>query len=146
MSDKSAGPIRRGVVGIVVRGDRLLVIRRSETVEAPGTYCFPGGGIEAGESESAALKREFAEELRVAVRPLRGVWQSRTAWNVDLSWWLADLAPDATLLPDPREVASVHWLTVPEMRREPSLLSSNHAFLDALQRGEFSLDSFGTSS
>ena len=46
-------PWRRGVVGVVVEGGRLLVIERSQTVEAPGMFCFPGGGIEPGEAEQA---------------------------------------------------------------------------------------------
>ena len=37
---------RRGVVGVIFREDRLLVIRRSLTVVAPGLLCLPGGGIE----------------------------------------------------------------------------------------------------
>ena len=35
---------KRGVVGVIFRGDRLLVIRRSMTVAAPGLLCLPGGG------------------------------------------------------------------------------------------------------
>lgn len=140
MSDNASIPVRHGVVGIVVRGGRLLVIRRSDLVEAPGAYCFPGGAIEKGESESAALEREFAEELAVAIRPVRRLWQSRTDWNVELRWWLADVNEESTFTPDSREVASVHWLTIDQMRQLPGLLSSNLMFLDALQRGEFSLE------
>ena len=39
---------RRGVVAVVVLEERFLVIRRSQEVVAPGTYCFPGGAVEAG--------------------------------------------------------------------------------------------------
>jgi 8-oxo-dGTP pyrophosphatase MutT (NUDIX family) len=133
------GPNRRGVVGVVARGDRLLVIRRSQSVEAPGAFCFPGGAIEAGETESDALRREFFEELGAAARPVRRLWRSRTDWNVDLAWWLAELDTAERLEPRPFEVASAHWLTIGEIRRLPQLLSSNRLFLDALQRGEFSL-------
>ncbi len=51
---------RRGVVAVVMRGDRFLTIRRSAEVLAPGKYCFPGGGIEAGETEVAALRARNA--------------------------------------------------------------------------------------
>ncbi len=140
MSDQNSSPIRHGVVGIVVRENRLLVIRRSQNVEAPGAYCFPGGAIEDEESEPVALQREFAEELAVAIRPIRRLWRSRTAWNVDLCWWLADLKRHCVTTPNPLEVAATAWCTIEQMRRLPGLLSSNVAFLDALQRGEFSLD------
>jgi 8-oxo-dGTP diphosphatase len=132
-------PNRRGVVGVVPRGDRLLVICRSQSVEAPGAFCFPGGAIEGAETEIATLRRELHEELGVAARPIRRLWQSRTDWNVDLAWWLADLDPGERLEPRPSEVASVHWLTLEEIRRLPRLLSSNRQFIDAFQRGEFSL-------
>ncbi len=143
MNEPASSTIRRGVVGIVARDDRLLVIRRAESVEAPGALCFPGGAIEPGESEFAALTREFTEELGVAVDPLRRLWRSRTSWNVDLAWWLAQLREPAELVPNPLEVASVHWLTLDELQRSPELLSSNHQFLNALQRGDFSLQPTG---
>ena len=68
-------PGRRGVVGVVVRDGRMLVIRRSRSVVAPLVYCFPGGGIEAGESEEEALVREFREEIGVTIRPVRRLWR-----------------------------------------------------------------------
>jgi 8-oxo-dGTP diphosphatase len=139
MVDTEHQPVRHGVVGIVVRDGRLLVIRRSMWVEAPGTYCFPGGAIEDGETEAEALRREFREELGVAIEPLRRIWQSRTEWNVQLAWWLVELPQHESLRPHRDEVASTHWLTVDEIRVLPHLLSSNLQFLAALQRGEFSL-------
>jgi 8-oxo-dGTP pyrophosphatase MutT (NUDIX family) len=132
-------PPRRGAVAVIVRQERLLVVRRSAHVEAPGAYCFPGGGIEPGESEADALRREIAEELGVEVLPVRRLWRSLTSWNVDLCWWLAELHASQALAPDPREVESVHWLTIDELRAQGGLLESNLAFLDAHRRGEFDL-------
>jgi 8-oxo-dGTP pyrophosphatase MutT (NUDIX family) len=128
---------RSGVVAVVKRDERLLVIRRSATVVAPLRYCFPGGGIELGESESAALVREMREELSAAIRPIRRVWQSRTPWGVDLSWWLAEI--DGEITCNPAEVASCHWWTVDEMQAQAELLESNQHFLAALASGEICL-------
>ena len=133
---------RRGAIAVVPRGDRLLVIRRSAHVIAPGAYCFPGGGIEAEESETEALVRELDEELGVAVRPVRRLWQSVTAWHVHLAWWLADLPEDAKLFPNAAEVEATFWLTVDEMRRLPDLLPSNHEFIEAMESGIFTIDGF----
>jgi 8-oxo-dGTP pyrophosphatase MutT (NUDIX family) len=123
-------PGRRGVVGVAVRDGRMLVIRRSRTVVAPLVYCFPGGGIEAGESEQQALVREFCEEIGVAVRPLRRLWECVTAWKVELAWWLVELPPDATPVPNPAEVESIHWYSPEEMSQLPDLLESNREFLE----------------
>ncbi len=131
---------RRGAVAIIVRDERLLVIRRSHLVVAPGAYCFPGGGIEGDESETEALVREIEEELGVPVVPRRRIWSSVTPWDVHLAWWRADLAPHCDPRPNPAEVESIHWHTPSEMAQLPELLESNRRFLEALARGEFALD------
>lgn len=131
---------RRGAVAVIRDRDRLLVIRRSQQVVAPGAYCFPGGGIEFGESEQDALVRELREELNVDVVPLRRLWWSTTPWSVELAWWLARLAPGFSPQPAPAEVESFHWHTVEELVALPDLLQSNRQFLAALARGEISLD------
>ncbi len=125
--------MQRGVVAVVPRGNQLLVIRRSQHVRAPGAFCFPGGAVEAGETEREALCREMREELGCDVVPLEPLWQSVTSWQVQLSWWLAELPPGAVLLPNPAEVESVHWLTVEELWEMPQLLSSNREFLQRWQ-------------
>jgi 8-oxo-dGTP diphosphatase len=127
-------PGRRGVVGIVVREGRMLVIRRSRTVVAPLVYCFPGGGIDGAETEEEALTREFMEEIGVVVRPVRRLWHCVTAWKVDLAWWLAEMAPDATPVANPAEVESIHWYTPEEMAALPDLLDSNREFLDLVRK------------
>jgi 8-oxo-dGTP pyrophosphatase MutT (NUDIX family) len=123
----------------MVRDERLLVIRRSELVVAPGAYCFPGGGIEADETEPAALVREIQEELGIDVVPSRRLWQSITPWQVELAWWLVRLPARVEPVPNPAEVATCDWHTPAAMRRLPGLLESNVAFLDALEAGQFSL-------
>ena len=126
---------RRGAVAVIVRDGRFLVIRRSACVVAPGAYCFPGGAIEAGETEQVALVREIREELGVAVEPVRRVWQSVTPWGVHLSWWLGQLADSEQPVPNPAEVESCSWLTPVEMLARPELLESNRHFLAALAQG-----------
>ncbi len=42
---------KRGVVGVMIRGEKLLTIRRSQWVTATGKLCLTGGTIEAGETE-----------------------------------------------------------------------------------------------
>lgn len=128
-----------GVVAVVLRGDKFLVIRRSQHVRAPGKFCFPGGSIEAGESEEVAVVREFAEELNATVTPIARLWSSLTITNVRLAWWHVSLAEDQSPVPNPLEVESIHWLTRDEALALPELLASNRDFYDAWQRGDFVL-------
>jgi 8-oxo-dGTP diphosphatase len=56
------------VVGAaIVQGGLLLAARRTSPREAAGRWELPGGKVEAGETESAALIREVEEELGCTV-------------------------------------------------------------------------------
>jgi 8-oxo-dGTP pyrophosphatase MutT (NUDIX family) len=127
-------------VAVIYRDERFLVIRRSAAVVAPRKFCFPGGAIEADETDEEALVRELQEELGVAVTPVRCVWTSVTPWQVELCWWHAELPADVEPAPNPAEVESVHWLTAEEMLELTELLESNRAFLAAVTGGDISLD------
>jgi 8-oxo-dGTP pyrophosphatase MutT (NUDIX family) len=135
-----SGPKRRGVVAVIVREGRFLVIRRSALVRAPGMLCFPGGAIEEGESEPAALCRELQEELSLTVRPKRRLWRSVTPWQVELAWWLAEVDDPQPPRPNPQEVAEVFWLTAAEILQAQDVLPSNVQFLAAWQAGQIELE------
>jgi 8-oxo-dGTP diphosphatase len=63
------------VVGAAILDEdgRLLAARRSEPPALAGGWELPGGKVEPGEQEEAALVRECAEELGVVIRLLRRV-------------------------------------------------------------------------
>ena len=132
-------PGRYGAVAIIVRDGRMLVIRRSRHVVAPLVYCFPGGGIEEGETEESAVVREVLEEVGVDIVPLRRLWECVTAWKVHLAWWLADLSPTAVPVANPLEVESIHWFTPAEMAAQSELLASNREFLELVSSGAIRL-------
>ncbi len=129
---------KRGVVGVIVEHGRLLVIRRAQEVVAPGKLCFPGGAIEPGETETEALVRELREELGIAVRPVRRLWESTTPRGVTLAWWLAE-RNGQLCVPNPHEVESVEWLSPAELLRQADLLESNRQFLAAVAAGQVAL-------
>lgn len=55
----------RVVVGIIVRGDEILVCQRTKHQSMPLKWEFPGGKIEHGEQPRDALRRELEEELGI---------------------------------------------------------------------------------
>jgi len=57
-------PIRQGVRAVVVdQGDRVLMLRYGSGYDS--WWITPGGGIDAGESDEQALRRELREELAI---------------------------------------------------------------------------------
>lgn len=130
--------MRFGAIAVIYQPPRFLVIRRSQWVTAPGTLCFPGGGVEAGESLPNAVRREFREELGGEVEPLRPLWQSYSHRGVQLHWWQAELTSTQPLQPDQMEVAEYHWLTGEQLLNAPDLLDTNRPFLHKWLSGHFS--------
>jgi len=130
---------RRGIVGVVVQSQRLLVIRRSTHVTAPHWLCFPGGEQEHHETEMSAVVRELDEELSLPVRPLASLWRNAPYAGLELAWWQVTILGEATPVPAPMEVAEYFWMHPDELQEQPQLLPSNLEFLKAWRRGEFTL-------
>lgn len=126
--------MRRGVVVVVRRAGRLLVIRRAAHIVAGGAWCFVGGAIDPGETPAEAVVREFREEVGGRVQPLRPVWHYvRPDRSLHLEWWLADL-DGQELTPNPAEVAELRWCHPDEIAQLPGILENNLAFLNEVGR------------
>jgi ADP-ribose pyrophosphatase YjhB (NUDIX family) len=69
-----SSPRHFGVYGVAIRGARVLVVRKARGPYA-GWLDLPGGRPSTGEAESAALNREFMEEVGVNIRAM-GRWFS----------------------------------------------------------------------
>ena len=107
------------VVAAVIRRDgRILVTRRHAHAERGGQWEFPGGKVEPGEAEPAALVREVREELDCEV--VVGTLVARTTHRypdleVELAFYGCTLRPGS----EPRLVgaAAMEWA-------EPARLAS----------------------
>lgn len=140
-SSGSSDQGRHGVVAVIQEESKLLVIRRSHLVRAPNLLCFPGGGIEPGESIEEAMHREMMEELQLPIHIERHLWSSVTRWGTKLEWLLCHRAERITPTPNPDEVAEVMWLTGEEILARNDLLGSLPDFFEALERRQFQLGS-----
>ncbi|WP_372729220.1 (deoxy)nucleoside triphosphate pyrophosphohydrolase [Nocardioides sp.] len=102
------------VVGAaIVRAGQVLAARRTAPPELAGRWEFPGGKVDLGESDSAALVREIHEEL---------------GCTVEVAGWLCGSAPIGERLvlrvavvhltagePVPREHDAVRWVAADEL-------------------------------
>jgi mutator protein MutT len=130
---------KRGVVGVMIRGEKMLTIRRSQNVTAPGKLCLPGGTIEFGETEEQALVREMQEELSIEVIPVTCCWRSVTPWGTKLAFWYAELSEHAIPTPDIQEVAEAFWMDRHEIVQATEVLPSLPRFIEAWRDGEVCL-------
>lgn len=112
----------RVVVGAaIIAAGRVLACARSSPPEAAGRWEFPGGKVEPGETEVAALIRECAEELAVRIEVGRRIGRDvrmghgRSVLRV----YAARLVGDAE--PQPLEHAELRWLRADELDSVPWL-------------------------
>lgn len=86
---------------VVEREDRFLLTRRLEGTHLAGTWEFPGGKCDPGESPEACLVRELREELSVDATVGRRVLVTRHAYperTVELHFFEASIEGEPTPL------------------------------------------------
>lgn len=123
------------VVAAAIERDGLyLVARRTRPVDVAGRWEFPGGKVEAGETEEQALIREIREELGVDIevaRRIPGEWPLHD--DLVLHLYVARLI---TGEPAPLEQHDeIRWVT-PSQFDEIDWLESDREAVDALAKGQ----------
>ncbi len=81
LTDRVSRNVRRGAKALITAGDRILLVKETHDDGSP-FWTLPGGGVEPGESDIDALRRELAEELlcRVDVsEKLTSVWYAHSS-------------------------------------------------------------------
>jgi mutator protein MutT len=130
------------VTGALVREGRVLLVHRSPTRQAyPDVWDLPGGHIEPGESELAALARELREELGVeidtgSVSHLCRLEAGRAEESLRLSAWLVGDWQGTPINAAPDEHDDVRWFRQEEL--PPLAHGSLRAVLVAAVRGHHS--------
>jgi len=102
---------RRVVVGAaIVRDGLLLAQRRAVPVRLAGRWELPGGLVEPGESEPAALRRECQEELGARITVLGRLGQDVPLPGSVLRVYAAAMTAGS---PEPRalEHAGLRWVS-----------------------------------
>lgn len=114
MSAEGSDAVGVVVGAAIVAAGRVLACARARPPELAGRWEFPGGKVEAGETETAALIRECREELGVRVQV-----GSRVGGDVPLAGravlrvYAAAVRDGGT--PRPIEHAELRWLAADEL-------------------------------
>ncbi|OBK26607.1 DNA mismatch repair protein MutT [Mycobacterium asiaticum] len=122
------------VAGAIISGATVLVAQRLRPPELAGRWELPGGKVMRGETEPAALARELAEELGLAVDDI--VVDERLGVEVALNETTALRAYRVRLLrgqPEPHDHQALRWVTAAELH-ELDWVPADRAWLPDLAR------------
>jgi 8-oxo-dGTP diphosphatase len=121
------------VVGAaILDGGRLLAARRKEPAALAGGWELPGGKVEPGEDDLAALVRECREELGVVISPVErigGDWAM--SGDATLRVWTATVAEGEPQALD--DHSEVRWLE-PGQWYDVAWLAADLPVVRALER------------
>lgn len=105
------------VVGAaIIKEDKVLAMQRSEQMTLPGMWEFPGGKVEADETEQEALIREIKEELNVTINILDYINEASYDYEfgtVQLKVYTAEIISGQITL---EEHSDGKWVTADELK------------------------------
>ena len=105
------------VVGAaIIKEDKVLAMQRSDQMTLPGMWEFPGGKVEADETEQEALIREIKEELNVTINILDYINEASYDYDfgtVQLKFYTAEIISGQITL---EEHSDGKWVTADELK------------------------------
>lgn len=126
------------VAGFLRRGDTFLLCQRPPGMNGAGQWEFPGGKLEPGETAARALERELMEELRIQVRAIGQIAETRYAYpkfTIRLMLLEAEIERGEPALV---EHTALRWVTA-EQARELELCPADRILLDQITEGAYGI-------
>ncbi len=114
------------------RDGRVLIAERPAGKHMAGRWEFPGGKVNAGETEAHALTRELREELGIEVtssRPFMRLAHSYDDRDVELSMWIVEHYTGA---PQSLDGQRLKWVQ-PARLFDEDILEADRPFVEALR-------------
>jgi 8-oxo-dGTP diphosphatase len=108
------------VAAVIERDGKYLITQRRSTAVLAGLWEFPGGRVETGESDEAALRREVRERIGVDVTVKARIASRQhqyEGYSVDLNLYQAELGPEHQ--PRTLRVAAFLWVASSEFDKYP---------------------------
>jgi len=109
----------RVVAAVIEREGRYLITQRRASAVLPLLWEFPGGRVEAGETDAEALRREVQHRLGVEIQPgqlMSFVTHPYEKYSVDLYLYECELKRGE---PTAANVADFRWVGSSEFDRYP---------------------------
>ena len=114
------------------RDGRVLIAQRPRGKPLAGRWEFPGGKVDAGESERQALARELREELGIevlAARPFMRLTHAYAERDVELSLWIVERFSGEVRSLDAQ---ALNWVAPGRLGSE-DILEADQPFIEALR-------------
>jgi 8-oxo-dGTP diphosphatase len=111
---------------------RVLIAQRPTGKPLAGRWEFPGGKVDAGESEHGALLRELREELGIeviAARPFMRLKHAYAERDVELSLWIVERFGGE---PRSLDAQALKWVAPARLAGE-DILEADQPFIAALR-------------
>ncbi|MGH8149121.1 MAG: 8-oxo-dGTP diphosphatase MutT [Steroidobacteraceae bacterium] len=125
-------PVVHVVAGALFDAEgRVLIAERPAGKHMAGRWEFPGGKVDPGEDEGAALRRELTEELGIEVveaRPFLTLTHDYADRRIELSMWIV-----ARFRGEPRGLDGqrLRWIDVRQLP-EADMLEADRPLVEAL--------------
>lgn len=104
------------VAAAIIKDGKVLAAQRCSPPALTGLWEFPGGKVEAGESEFQALIRECEEELGVTITPHEFLGEATNPYGAGgVRLWSAVLSDPASTQPTALEHQELRWLGAEEL-------------------------------
>ena len=111
----SSAKVVHVAVGVILRGQQVLLALRSSKQHQGGKWEFPGGKVEKGETVAAALKRELQEEVAIDVAESSAFMQLEYAYPEKTVLLDIYLVTGFDGEPEGREGQPLRWVEIAEL-------------------------------
>lgn len=126
--------IKEVMAGAFIDNGAILIMRRAPFMSCAGSWEFPGGKLEAGESHAACLARELREELGIEAE----IGEFLTENSHEYDFGIVHLSVYRILSWQGEISLSVHddmrWVPIEELAAFPGLLPADLPVARTLER------------
>lgn len=123
------------VAVVLVKNGKVLIVQKDDQHKLAGLWEFPGGKIEAGESEETCVQREMIEELAVSVHLVKKWFQytyQLPQYRLSIRVFIAELASENIQL---LEHVNMAWVEPSELNQY-AFVPSDMTTVLAIQQGK----------